>query len=568
MQRLKRILDRIDGKGYKAYQDLKGRFDFGRFTLFIDHVQGDPFAPPSRMRVRVNQAIAGFPKELFLTNSRSIALRDYLTRRFDEGIRGLAKGRKGTGKSGLIGIDVGGQEILDRSSMVCNDEYLEARITIGLPAQGRRILADEAYRVLFDELPRIVDFALIYKNLDPSSVRRHIQVSEDQDFIRERLQERGLVAFIGNGSRLPRRSGVDERPLLGKDVIPFKSPPGLETSFDLPNQGRVYGMGIPEGVTLIVGGGYHGKTTLLKAIEKGVYNHIPGDGRELVVSIHDTIKIRAEDGRRIEKVNISPFISGLPLGKRTDSFSTDNASGSTSQAANIIEAIEMGGRLLLIDEDTSATNFMIRDKRMQELVVKSKEPITPFIDKVRHLYKDYGISTIIVIGGSGDYFDVSDHIIMMDEYIPRDVTNEAKRIALAYPTNRVEEGGGGFGKIKPRIPLKEGFDPSRGKRDVKISIKGRNTLVYGRHTIDLTYLEQLVDASQTRFIGWAIYYLSKRYMDGRGSLRQMIELLMDEIKRESIDLLSQGDIKGDIALARKYELAFAINRLRSLKIMN
>jgi predicted ABC-class ATPase len=568
MQRLKRILDRIDGRGYKAYQDIRGCFDFGRFTLFVDHVQGDPFASPSRMRIRVPQGVAGFSSNLFSTHSRNVALTDYLTRRFDEGIWKIAKGRRGSGKSGLIGIDLPGQEILQRSSMVCNNEYVEARITVGLPAAGRRILAKEAYELLAVELPQIVEFALIQKNLDPFPLRRHIEVCEDQDSLRSQLPKLGLVAFIGDGSLLPRRSGVDERPLSSEESILFKSPPELEVSVDLPNQGRVLGMGIPEGVTLIIGGGYHGKTTLLKAIEKGIYNHIPGDGRELVVSIPDTVKIRAEDGRRIERVDISPFISGLPLGKGTRCFSTDNASGSTSQAANIIEALEIGGKLLLIDEDTSATNFMIRDKRMQQLVAKSKEPITPFIDKVRLLHKDYGISTIVVIGGSGDYFDVSDHIIMMDEYRPKDLTKEAKRVALSYPTNRMEEGGGEFGPIKPRIPDRRSFDPSRGKREVKISIKGRSQLLYGRHTIDLTYLEQLTDPSQTRFIGWAIYYLSQRYMDGRRSLKEMVDLLMDEIEKGSLDILfeKEGHIKGDLALARKYELAFAINRLRTLRI--
>jgi len=381
-QDLTRILRRIDRRGYKAYKDIEGVYSFGRYRLFIDHAQGDPFATPSRIRVRVPAEVAGFPPDTYRSKSRKVGLSDFLTRIFRGNIKRYSKGIRGSGNSGLIEIDAPGQEVLERTSIIVDPAFIEARFAMGLPARGRTIAARDAEDMFFRELPRIIEESLIFSRLDRDRLYRHIETVEDADFIRGKLDELGLVAFLANDSLLPRASGVDESPMRGENVVLFRSPASLEVTIETPNKGKVSGMGIPKGVTLIVGGGYHGKSTLLRAIELGVYNHIPGDGRELVIANPKAVKIRAEDGRRVEKVDISPFINNLPFGKDTTAFSTDDASGSTSQAANIIEALEVGAELLLIDEDTSATNFMIRDHRMQELVAKDKEPITPFIDKV------------------------------------------------------------------------------------------------------------------------------------------------------------------------------------------
>ena len=450
---LKTILFSLDGKGYKAYKKLKGIYDFAQYKISIDHVQGDPFASPTKVRVFVDEKIANFPEDTYSNKSREIALRDFLTRKFSIAIKKYSKGKRGSGKSGLIGIDIPGQEILERNSVLINKGSIEVRFTVGLPARGRRILSKVALSIFFNEIPKIVEESLFYKNLDRKELYCHIETSEDADYLRSILDKLGLVAFIGEGAILPRKSGVDMAPMPSEKAIKFRAPEKLKVEIKLPNKGIITGMGIPKGVTLIVGGGYHGKSTLLEAIQYGIYNHIPGDGREYVVSHPDTVKIRAEDGRRIEKVDISSFITNLPLGKDTQVFSTDNASGSTSQAANIIEAIEIGAKVLLIDEDTSATNFMIRDHKMQELISKDKEPITPFIDKVQQLYRDYGISSIIVIGGVGDYLNVADCVISMINYRPHDFTEKAKKIAKKFETERKREGGEYFGKIIERIPL-------------------------------------------------------------------------------------------------------------------
>lgn len=563
-EELRKILTRLDGKGYKAYKDIKGAYDYINFTLFIDHVQGDPFASPSRVRAEVKMAKAGFPSDLWDSRLKKIALEDYLARQFSLAIRRGCKGRRGIGKSGLVAIDSGRQEVLERNSVNVDEQKVEVRFMVGLPASGRTILGLEAIAMFFQEIPQIVEESLFLRNLKTNELRSHIKLAEDQRVLRKWLKEKDLVAFVANGAILPRRSGVDDRPLQ-MGVVPFQSPQELEVEVELPNRGLLQGMGIPQGVTLIVGGGFHGKSTLLNAIELGVYNHVPGDGREYIATHDAAVKIRAEDGRSIEKVTISPFISNLPLKRDTERFSTENASGSTSQAANIIEAVGMGAKVLLIDEDTSATNFMVRDERMQELVAKEKEPITPFIDKVQKLYRDYGVSTVLVMGGSGDYFDVADTIIMMDEYRPCCVTEKAKEIALRHEVKRMDEGGTSFGEFSERKPMSSSFDSQRGKRDVKIDAKGLNGILYGTDFIDLSYLEQLVDISQTRCIGFLIHYYANHYLNKSEGLKEGLEKVMRDVGEKGFDVLLPYKV-GNLALPRIYEVAGAINRMRCLKI--
>lgn len=570
---LRTILQRIDGKGYPAYKDIRGRYEFEEFTLFIDHVQGDPFAAPSRLRVRLPMRLAGFPPDTRANRSRLIALRDFLARAFAAGCRTVSDRSRGSGKSGLIAMDWPGQEILERSAIVVTPDFVEARFVVGLPAQGRRVLGRQAAAMLAEDVPHIVNTTLKYDRLDPQRLVAHLNTAEDADSLRAQLPELGLVAFVADGSILPRRSGVDDRPLKSNQVVPFRSPATLRLEVTLPHAGRITGMGIPTGVTLIIGGGYHGKSTLLAALERGVYNHIPGDGRELVVTNPTAVKIRAEDGRRVEGVDLRPFINNLPDGSNAAAFRTDNASGSTSQAANIMEALEVGARVLLLDEDTCATNLMIRDARMQALVEKEGEPITPFIDRVRQLadpsFKNGGltgaVSTILVLGGSGDYFDVADTVIRMDAYVPHDVTSEAKAIAARYPTGRQAESTDPWPPPTPRLPLAESLDPSKGKREVSIKARALRAVLFGTEEIDMTAVAQLVDEGQMRAIGQALNLARERYMDNRRSVAEVVKAVMQEIAQAGLDALDPRQT-GDYVTFRPYELAAALNRLRTLRV--
>ncbi|NJN72509.1 MAG: ABC-ATPase domain-containing protein [Limnothrix sp. RL_2_0] len=560
---LSALLFELDSRGYKAYKQIKGEYDFEEFTLIIDYVQGDPFAAPTQCSAIITQAIAKFPEELYSTLSREIALRDYLSRQFAQVAREFS-GFRGTGKSGLIqGIEPV-QEVLERTSVFIDDQDIEVRFWVGLPAKGRSILGRQAEEMICYDLPQIIKKALFYASLDPELIKKHVETVEDAEWLRSELEKRGLVSFIANGSILPRCSGIDPRPLT-ENVVPFQAPAGLEVSFDCPNHGKITGMGFSKGITLIVGGGYHGKSTLLKAVELGVYNHVPGDGREWVITDANAVKVRSEDGRSIASVDISPFINHLPQGQSTQRFCSNNASGSTSQATNIIEALEVGATALLMDEDTSATNFMIRDRRMQQLIHKDKEPITPFVDKVQQLYKDHGVSTILVMGGSGDYFDVAGTVIAMENFQPHDVTAEAQKIAKKHKNQRLLEGGELFGDVTPRVPDAESIDASRGKRSVTIKVRDTDALGFGTEDIDLGGVEQLVETAQIRAIALGMLYGKEKYGDQNLSLGEMLTKIMDEIEAEGLDILSEYP-QADLAYFRRFELVAAINRLRTLKI--
>ncbi len=552
-------LRQIDRQGYKCYKEIRGAYRYPGFVLHIDHVQGDPFAAPTRVCAVV--PVQGRIPEAFLDDAvERTAVEDFLGRRFKSVKTSLVKGHRGIGKSGMIDIEAGTQKVLRRNAVVIAGGEIAFRFVVGLPAAGRTILGKEAAAMLSGEIPGIIAETL---QIPREALTRFVHSVRDQETLRQALASRGLVAFVADGAILPRVSGVDDRPLAGG--VPFVSPESLRVTLPAPHAGQISGMGIPEGVTLIVGGGFHGKSTLLNALQMGVYNHIPGDGRERVVTLPDAVKIRAADGRYIEKVDISPFIHDLPFGKDTRAFSTDNASGSTSQATGIMEALEADGRVLLMDEDTSATNFMIRDERMQRLVPRGKEPITPFVDKVRQLYTDHGVSTILVMGGSGDYFDVADTVVMMDTYRPRDVTQNTREIARLFPSGREREGGDAFGTIRHRVPLRRSFDPSRGKRDVKIDAKGLFMLLFGHTAIDLKDMEQLADVSQTRSIGYLIHYAAQRYVDGRTTLSEILDRVFEDLSRGGLDILTPYRT-GNLSLPRKMEAAQAINRMRTLRV--
>ena len=560
---LEKILFSMDGKSYSAYKSLKGEYKFPKYVLTIDHVQSDPYAPPSRMRIIMDRKILGIPYELTDTKEKNIAVSDFLTRNFYKEIQKNGNDSSGTGGSGRIFIDRCGQEILERTSVLIKENKIEVRFEMGMPARGRRIMGKAAQKIIFEQLPKIVEKSIIYDNLNKESLKEQIVLVLDQEYIRKVLKENELVAFVANDSILPRENGISDKPM--KNAVKFKSPEKFEITLNLPSRKKVSGMGIPKGITLIVGGGYHGKSTLLAALERGIYNHIAQDGRELIISETDAVKIRAEDGRNVEKVNISGFINNLPGNKDTRAFSTENASGSTSQAANVAEALEYGTSLLLIDEDTSATNFMIRDGRMQKLVAKEKEPITPFIDRVKELYDNFGVSTILIVGGSGDYFDVANYVIMMDEYVPKDVTEKAKKIAKSDENKLEFSPNDKFQGITQRIPLKKSFSQS-GKLD-KTKAKGKYSILYGKELIDISGLEQLVDDSQTNCIAVMIDYFKNKVLDEKLTLSQAANRIYEKIQKDGLDSISSyTGHPGNLALPRKQEFCGAVNRYRKLKI--
>ncbi|CAA9401694.1 MAG: Isopentenyl-diphosphate Delta-isomerase [uncultured Rubrobacteraceae bacterium] len=557
MRRLRSTLDRIDRKGYGAYKDLAGSFEFDDFTLLVDRVQRDPFAPPSLVRVRTRDN--RFDPSLFENRVRRVAFEDLLTREVDRAIRAVVRGDRGSGGSGRVEIQRPSQKVLPRTSMVVGRDSVEARMAVGLPARGRSVDGRAAVAVLLEELPEVVGRALVPESVELDRARLHVSSVEDANHLRDLLPSLGLVAFVADGSVLPRESGASDRP-LGEGAVPFESPPEFRVEVELPNRGVVTGMGIPEGVTLVAGGGFHGKSTLLSALSWGVYDHVPGDGRELVVSRGDAVKVRAEDGRSVAGVDISAMIGDLPGGRSTESFSTPNASGSTSQAANIAEALEVGTSLLLVDEDTSATNFMVRDERMRELV--RREPITPFIDLVRPLHRSLGVSTVVVVGGVGDYLEVADRVILLEEYSASDATREAREVVGRFPPRAPLEARE-MRRPKPRRLRASSLDLRRGKRETARG-RGLVTVELGRERVDLSSVEQLAEAGQTE----AAARIVGRFADGGdGGVKEIIEGALSGISREGLDDLGRfRGHPGEMSLPRAQEVAAAVNRFRGLKV--
>jgi predicted ABC-class ATPase len=560
VRRLRATLDRIDRRGYGAYKDLSGSHDFGPFVLFVDRVQRDPFAPPSLIRIRTKTN--RFDPTLFENPVRRVAFEDFLSRSAEGEIRRVVRGNRGSGGSGRVEIQRASQVVLPRTSMVVEPGYVEARMAVGLPARGRSVDARAAKTVLLEEVPEVVRGGLVPASkggVDVERARLHVETVEDADYLRGLLPGLGLVAFVADGSVLPRESGASDRPLRD-GAVPFESPVEHRVEVELPNRGFVSGMGVPEGVTLVAGGGFHGKSTLLSALSWGVYDHVPGDGRELVVARGDAVKVRAEDGRSVSGVDISAMIGDLPGGRSTKDFSTPNASGSTSQAANIAEAVEVGTSLLLVDEDTSATNFMIRDERMRELV--RREPISPFIDLVRPLHRSLGVSTVVVVGGVGDYLDVADRVILLEDYVPSDASPRSREVTRRFP---------------PRAPLAErevllpreraidasSIDLRRGKRK-NARGRGLHAIELGRERVDLSYLEQLAEAGQTEAVARII-----REWTAAGEVCGVGELVREALVSvwdKGLDYL--GDHRGhpgEMSLPRAQELAAAINRVRPLR---
>ena len=548
----------LDGAGYGAYKKLKGAYSEPDLTVSIDRVQADPYSSPSKVRLILPMKAAGIPQHLVDDATGRVAVADFLARRI----------QAESHRSRNVHIGDIGQQVLERTHVLVTPDRVEARLLVGLPAKGRRILGRQAAHLLADDLPQLADDCLRHDRFAPADVQAledHVALLRDQEALRAQLKSRKLVAFVGNGAILPRAAGDSDRPLAANQATTFESPESLSQTFELPSGRTVTGMGIPEGLTVIVGGGYHGKSTLLRALERGIYPHVAGDGREWVISRADVASVRAEDGRPITGDDISPFITNLPTGADTRHFTTTNASGSTSQAANVVEAHAAGASALLIDEDTSATNFMIRDRLMQRLVPNNKEPITPFVQRVRSLYDATSVSTVLIAGGSGAYLRLADTVIAMDAYRPSEVTARAHEIAqegeVAVNPEGTEEAGE-FQHITAERVLARGTLSSR-KRPKP---RGLSTISVDRSDIDLSAVGQLVAPSQTAAIAAALAWLSKN-ADGQTPLVDLVARLERQITEKGLAVLAPGrDHPGHLSRPRGAEILAAANRYRELKL--
>lgn len=581
---LRTLLRSIDRKSYPAYKALSGAYQFGAYVLVIDHVQGDPFASPSSVHIEVSLKQAGFPEAYYQEACSRIALEDFLTRRFGSQVEAYNFKAGGSGKSGLLSTARCGQEVLERSACQIGAGKITARFHIGFPAFGRIIDAGGLEKILFEYLPACVENSFFYRKLDKKKTEEAVYLAEDQKAVRDYLKKEGLVAFVANGSILPRKSGVSDLPM--RDCIPFVSPSSMEKTITLPHRGQMSGMAVPKGITLIVGGGYHGKSTLLSALQMGVYNHIAGDGREFVITEETAVKLRAEEGRAIRNADISLFINDLPNKKNTSSFSTEDASGSTSQAAGVVEGIEAGTKLFLIDEDTSATNFMVRDDFMQEVIQREKEPITPFLERAGDLYEKAGISTILVAGSSGAFFYIAHKILQMDSYRPVDITERVKMLCREYKAPRIQAPG--FFLPEFQTPLvfhnteknnrdrgfsqrgnarggkygRGGQENGSARERKKIKTLGKDMFSIDRETVDLRYAEQLADGEQTAALAYLLRFALEQGTEGKKTMRQTVELLWKTLETRGWEPFCSSYVPCGLAKPRKQEIFACLNRYR------
>ncbi|MBE3872509.1 ABC-ATPase domain-containing protein [Vibrio parahaemolyticus] len=543
MDQLTATLKKIEKQNYRAYQQIKGQYDFTDFTLFIDHVQGDPYASASRFRATRAWSLTGLEWLKDESPAFQRAARDFIARSFEQ----FAK------QENTVSIALNGQTVLDSTAVLFTEEGIELRFRVNLPAEGRSVLGKKANNILTFHLPKFIRRATLERELDREAMVKHCQVVEDQSALREQLEAHNLVAFVANGSVLPRIAGNCDLPM--KEAVEFTAPESLQVTLHAPNKGYITGLGIPKGITLIVGGGFHGKSTLLNAIERSIYDHIPGDGREYIVTDQKAMKIRAEDGRCVHHLNLSNYINHLPMGKDTADFSTQDASGSTSQAAWLQESIEAGATSLLIDEDTSATNFMIRDERMQALVAKGDEPITPLVDRIGQLRDELDISTIIVMGGSGDYLDVANTVIQMHDYQAVDVTEKAKQVIAQHSTQRHNESEESLQTFRPRALNRVALMNILTDGKFRVSAKGKDSLRFGKEFTDLSALEQIESADEVNAIGWLWFQLAQLPGWCNNPAKEIEEMLSGEWHAS---LPKQGDL----AKPRTLDVMAALNRMR------
>ncbi len=542
MSLLAQAATRLDGRPYPAYRDLAARpWPVADATLTVEHVQPDPFAGPSRLRVDLTPDAAALPVVPSDADGRR-AVADFLHR---------ALARRLDGRD--LAVAPPGAEVLERTAVVVRpDGGVVLRLTADLPAARRRIRGHAAAALLAETLPAAIADAVV--RLDAAALVAHVAAVADQVALRAALGAHGLVAFLADGSILPRRSGIAPAPL--PDAVPFVAPAPLAVTLVAPHAGPLRGLGIPAGVTVVCGGGYHGKSTLLDAVARGVYDHPPGDGRERCVAVDTAVHVRAEDGRAVRGVDLRPFIRTLPLGRSTACFDTDDASGSTSQAAAIVEALEAGARVLVVDEDTAASNFMVRDARMRRLIAGDGEPITPFVDRVRQLWDTHGVSSVLVVGGAGDWLDVADTVVRMADYRPHDAAPAARAVVAEMPLgDAAPRPPGPWPAATPRIPDPASLDPGR-----RVRAHRTHTIAFGDDEIDVSLLAQLVEPAQARFVGDALRVLACELADGRRD----VPALLDALDARALDAIAAPTF-GDRARARRFEVAAALNRLRALR---
>ena len=555
-------IDQINQQDAKQLQQLIGDYDFSRYVLKISRIDEPAETQHSLLVVSVPHFIAGFPLKLIETPVGRTALEDLLTRKVAEEIDKISAYDEDGISRRRLHITRPGQKILPRSSLVVTEEYVEARIYVRLPLRDGRILGGDMKTLFFEILPRVVNAALIFCNLDEDEITAAVNLMNDADHVRHLLATRGWVSFVADHARLS-RVGDSDQPDLER-AIPLVVDEALARNVDVPHAGALRGFGVPAGLTLILGDAYSGRAELMHAIGDGIYNHVAGDGREMVITVPDAVYVKAEPGRSVQRVDISAFVR--PTGANPAAFTNIHADACAAQAASTIEALEVGARALLFEESDSAVEFLTRDARLGDLMPEADRTITPLSVLARRIVDQLGVS--LVIAGSStitDFIPVADTILRIANYKVSDVTQQAK--ALVAPPATAPAGADVSALIaKKRSVVPSSIDPSAGRSELRIETEGMYQLHFGRNTIDLHGVVQLADEDQTRTIGRILYYAKTHYMDETHPISELLDSVDQDLSTEGLETLTRV-LQGDLARPRRFEIAAALNRLPSLRIL-
>ena len=556
MKALYQTIRTLNGKNYGLYKSLADKpWDFGDFALEFLHVQGDPYAPASRVVIKANLSMLGYAGEWGGSFERRLALSDFLHRKLSRLVK-----EKYPDKDAAIVFDTAGPEMLVRNSLWIDNGELRACLQVRLPGEGRKIQAEVAAEILTMVLPDLVSAGLYYSKSDEAALQEHFRVLAERKEILAQLESRGLCAFVPDGAVLPRASGLSELPLEG--AVPFTAPEQMAVTLDVCGR-EIRGMGIPKGITVITGGAFHGKSTLLQALTRAVYPHIPGDGREGIVIDESALRVGVEDGRSVRGTDLSQFVRDLPGGVSTKNFNTLSASGSTSEAANLLEAMEAGSRAFLIDEDSSAVNFLIRDVRVRKLLGDDREPLIPLTDRIREISAQ-GYSFILVAGACGDYLDLADNIVIMANY-------KAECAKSSQP--QTSSGEAAASSARPFVgymqPLQKSVRPTSAvERQVKVKLSGDTLLQIGFLVSDTSRLNTLVDKQQRLGAGFVLLNLlqnaasnSESSDASADSVAATIQKLHEKIQNVGFRNLPQG-MSREMSLPRVVDIACVAFRLR------
>ena len=565
------LLSELDGQPFAEYQQMVGDFDFARYVIKCAKIdlEGDDALTPV-FTIRIPQTVAEIPEYLFDSPVRRTAMEDLLLRKLSANIERIANyDHNGIARRHIL-VASPNQKILPRNALTLTKEYIEVRLEVALPVQNvivdgeptASVAGELAQQIFFEDLPEVVGNSLLYCNIDTEEADRFVNNMEDTDRLRQHLGASGQVSFVADGALVTRVTGEDEPDY--ERLAPIEIDESLLEEVEVPHAGSVRGLGIPNGLTLILGESNSGRVDLMDAISQGIYNHIPGDGREQVVTVADAVNIRSEVGRSIQQVDISAFAIDLADGGNPASYTTKSAGSFTSQAASTVEALEAGARVLLFDEHSSSSTFLSSDTRVASLLGESSR--NTLAARARQMVDELGIS-LIVAGSSlvAEFIPIADKILKVENFKVVDITDEAKALDIV-PSTVVDSSVNLASMLsRSRWVMPSSIDPSIGREDLVIEVDDADYLQFGRSIIELEAIKQIADADQARAIGYVLYYAKLRYMDEGYPIREILDLVDRDLSNEGLNALAR-DLRGDLARPRRYEVAAALNRLPAFRV--